>query len=266
MYRILRLSARLLYLAAVLLLGLLLALFVMLLQCCRVAGLERLRICLACFWFTRLSAALPLTVRIYGEPPRDVCLWVSNHVSWLDIAVLGQLAPVSFLAKSDVRQWPVLGWLAGHAGTCFIRRGAGDSAQVGRNMASQLRDGRPIILFPEGTTSDGQGLRTFYARLFGAALESGVAVQPLAIRYRRDGERCGLAPFVDDDDLLRHLLRLLAADRAEVEVHLLTPLPSEQATRNQLAKQAQAAIAACLQLPATTVSTASTGRGLTALS
>ena len=79
-------------------------------------------------WFmARLSGALPFRVTVSGELPREPMLWVSNHVSWTDIPLLGMLAPLSFLSKAEVRTWPVAGWLAVKAGSLFIRRGSGDS-------------------------------------------------------------------------------------------------------------------------------------------
>src|SRR5690606_39257994 len=82
---------------------------------------------LTCWFLARLARALPLRVRIIGDRPREPMLWVANHISWSDIPLLGALLPISFLAKAEVRQWPVLGWLAQQAGTLFIRRNTGDA-------------------------------------------------------------------------------------------------------------------------------------------
>ncbi|MDF3937034.1 lysophospholipid acyltransferase family protein [Pseudomonas citronellolis] len=194
------------------------------------------------WWLARLRRALPYRVKVYGELPRAPALWVSNHVSWVDIPLLGALAPMTFLSKAEVRQWPLAGWLAEKAGTLFIRRGAGDSGQLGAQIAGALLMGRSTLIFPEGTTTDGRGLRTFHGRLLSGAIEAGVPLQPVALRYLRAGEVDALAPFIGDDDLFSHLRRLLRNDRGTVEIHLLDPLPSHGRDRAQLAQQARAAI------------------------
>ncbi|AMO78702.1 lysophospholipid acyltransferase family protein [Pseudomonas citronellolis] len=232
-------SARLL---AVVGLGLALAAGVALLE--RLPGYDwtALRQRLTRWWLARLSRALPLRVKVYGELPREPALWVSNHVSWLDIPLLGALAPLTFLSKAEVRQWPLAGWLAEKAGTLFIRRGSGDGSRLGEQIAGALQLGRSTLIFPEGTTTDGRGLRNFHGRLLAGAIQAGVPLQPVALRYLRDGEPDHLAPFIGDDDLLSHLLRLLRNDRGCVEIHLLAPLPSQGRDRAQLAQQAHAAI------------------------
>ncbi|MBS68677.1 MAG: 1-acyl-sn-glycerol-3-phosphate acyltransferase, partial [Pseudomonas sp.] len=128
------------------------------------------------------------------------------------------------------------------AGTLFIRRGAGDAAQINRQLADHLQQGRHLLIFPEGTSTDGSGVRTFHPRLFACAIEAGCAVQPVAIRYLRDGKPDTVAPFIGDDELPAHLRRLLASDVAEVEIHLLAPLPVASLSRRALAEQAQRAI------------------------
>lgn len=202
---------------------------------------------------TRLSlrllvSCLPIRVRLQGQAPAQTALWLSNHVSWCDIPLLGALRPLTFLSKAEVRAWPIAGWLAAQAGTLFIQRGAGDSSRVGEQISAQLQSGRALLLFPEGTTTDGLGLRTFHGRLLGGVIEQQLAVQPVAIRYWRAGAVDRQAAFIGDDDLLSHLQRLLTSPAAEVELHLLPllhPLPGEN--RNQLARRAQQSIGECLE-------------------
>ncbi|WAH59825.1 1-acyl-sn-glycerol-3-phosphate acyltransferase [Pseudomonas silvicola] len=194
------------------------------------------------FFMQRLSNALPFRVTVHGTLPTQPTLWVSNHVSWTDIALLGQLAPLSFLSKAEVRTWPIAGWLALKAGTLFIRRGSGDSQLIRRQMTQHLRGNSSLMIFPEGTTTDGRGLRTFHGRLLASAVETEIPLQPVAIRYLRNGEIDPLAPFIGEDDLLSHLMRLFSHDVGEVEIHLLTPIPSAGMERAALAFQAQEAV------------------------
>ena len=195
-----------------------------------------------CLFMKQLVAALPFDVRVMGVVPQRPMLWVSNHVSWTDIPLLGMLMPLSFLSKAEVRRWPLAGWLAEQAGTLFIRRGGGDSQRLREQISEQLGQDRPLLIFPEGTTTDGRQLRTFHGRLLAGAIDQGVAVQPVAIQYLRKGETDPIAPFIGDDDLVSHLLRLFAEPRGEVCIHLLQPISSVNKERAALAFQAQQAI------------------------
>ena len=201
------------------------------------------------FFMARLSHALPFRIRVFGQLPDTSMLWVSNHVSWTDIALLGQLTPLSFLSKADVRGWPIAGWLAAKAGSLFIRRGAGDSQLIRQQMRHHLSQGLPLLMFPEGTTTDGRCVRTFHGRLLSAAIDSGAHLQPVAIRYLRDGSTDPIAPFIGDDDLLSHLMRLFSHDTAEVEIHLLEPIACLNQERTVLAFRAQQAIERVLVQP-----------------
>lgn len=190
----------------------------------------------------RLVAALPFDVEVTGRLPKRPMLWLSNHVSWTDIPLLGMLMPLSFLSKAEVRHWPLAGWLASQAGTLFIRRGAGDAQYLRTQIGRQLSAERPLLIFPEGTTGTGRALRPFHSRLLAGAIDTGTPVQPVAIEYRRDGAPDDVAPFVGEDDLLGHLLRLLALPRGQVRIHLLEPIASAGVERAVLAWQAQQAV------------------------
>ncbi|MCE0464964.1 lysophospholipid acyltransferase family protein [Pseudomonas uvaldensis] len=194
------------------------------------------------FFMARLSHALPFSVTVHGQLPQQPMLWVSNHVSWTDIPLLGMLTPLSFLSKAEVRTWPVAGWLAAKAGSLFIRRGSGDSQLIRKQMTRHLEQTHPLLMFPEGTTTDGRSLRTFHGRLLSAAIDADVALQPVAIRYLRNGEPDALAPFIGDDDLLSHLMRLFANDRGDVHIYLLQPIACQGQERAALAFQAQQAV------------------------
>lgn len=242
----LRLYLRLARLLAVISLGTLLAAAITLLERLVRHDLMPTRQRLTRWFLARLAAALPFRLQVQGELPRQPMLWVSNHVSWTDIPLLGMLTPLSFLSKAEVRTWPLAGWLAHKAGTLFIRRGSGDSNLLNQQLGRHLQHGRNLLIFPEGTTSDGLGLRTFHGRLLSSAIDSGVSVQPVAIRYLRGGKPCNVAPFIGDDDMLSHLLRLLGSELSEVQIQLLMPIASSELNRNALARAAQQAISQAL--------------------
>lgn len=193
-----------------------------------------------------LGAALPFQVQVEGSLPKQPMLWVANHLSWLDIVLLGGLQPLSFLSKAEVREWPLAGWLADEAGTLFIRRGAGDTGLINGRLADRLAQGLPMLMFPEGTSHDGSRLGTFHGRLLGSASQAGVPIQPVAIRYRRNQARDTLAPFTGEQELPGHVLQLLLAERGEVLIQLLAPIATAEQSRTELARQAQAMIAAAL--------------------
>ncbi len=240
----LRLILRLLHLFAVIALGALLAALISLGERLARHDLLALRQRISRWYLARLAGVLPFRVHLHGERPQTAMLWVSNHVSWTDIPLLGLIAPLSFLSKAEVRDWPLAGWLAHKAGTLFIRRGAGDSSALNAQLGARLQAGHSPLLFPEATTTDGRAVRTFHGRLLSSAIDNQVAVQPVAIRYRRKGERDDVAPFIGDDSMGAHLLRLLACEVSDVEITLLPPIASHGLNRNELARRAQAAISA----------------------
>jgi 1-acyl-sn-glycerol-3-phosphate acyltransferase len=194
----------------------------------------------------RLVAALPFEVTVHGELPQRPMLWVCNHVSWTDIPLLGMLTPLSFLSKAEVRHWPVAGWLAEKAGTLFIRRGGGDAQRLREQISAQLGQQRPLLIFPEGTTTDGRGLRTFHGRLLAGAIDQCTPVQPVAIQYLRDGQPDPIAPFIGEDDLVSHLLRLFAQPRGQVVIQLLPAVESAGMERAALAFLTQQAVQVAL--------------------
>jgi 1-acyl-sn-glycerol-3-phosphate acyltransferase len=195
------------------------------------------------WWLRRLSRILGLRVRIHGEAPRAPALVVANHVSWMDIVVLGQLLPTAFLSKAEIARWPLVGWLARRAGTLFIQRGQGQAGGIAEQIGQRLRLGGMLTLFPEGTTSDGRAVLPFFPRLFAAAIETGVPVSPVALRYTVDGQYDAIAPFIDEQTLLGNLLGWLGRPASQVEVDFRPPIASAGAERKALAEQARAAIA-----------------------
>ena len=222
--------------------GLLLALAIRLNAAQRVRA-ERL----AQQWSTRLLRILGLRLRVHGVPIDGGGLIVANHVSWLDIPVLSACLPTRFVSKSEVRQWPVAGWLADAAGTFYIRRGKGGSRPLLNRMAPYLGGGGVAVVFPEGTTTTGQEVLSFHPRLFAAAIESRTSVQAVALRYGRGDRGAELAPFVGDDDLVSHLLRLLRnASGLSVELHFCPRVAAADRSREELALQAHAAVSQVL--------------------
>lgn len=194
-------------------------------------------------WSRQLLRILDIRLDVRGRPAAHAGLTVANHVSWLDIFALVACQRSRFVAKAEIRDWPVAGWLADALGTFYLRRGKGGARPLAEKLRPYLADGGSVVIFPEGTTTDGHDLRPFHPRLFSVALEAGVAVQPVALRYQPCREGRDLAPFIGDDDLLSHILRLLGARGIVIELHYLPPCDAvADATRDTLAAEAERAI------------------------
>ncbi|WP_462114544.1 lysophospholipid acyltransferase family protein [Lysobacter xanthus] len=199
---------------------------------------------------------LGLRVRVAGRPitaPRTV--WVCNHLSYLDIVVLGALLPGRFVAKREVRDWPAFGVMARLQRTVFIGRRARDSIEAVDAMGAALDEGASLILFPEGTTTDGCHVLPFRSAAFAPLVaRAGITVQPVTLRVQGGspaGPRRAYA-YIDDDRLLPHLLRFLDRRRTDVEVTLHPPLHCDAGgnDRKAVACAAQRIVAAALALPA----------------
>ncbi|MDG9701371.1 1-acyl-sn-glycerol-3-phosphate acyltransferase [Streptomyces sp. DH37] len=213
-------------------------------------------------WNRAIAAALGVRVRVTGAPAAGPALVVANHVSWLDVPLLAAVVPGRMLAKREVGRYPVLGRLAARGGTLFIDRERLRSlpGTVGE-IAAALRAGSTVVVFPEGSTRCGRQRGPFRRAVFQAALDAGVPVQPVAIRYRTRGAAGGAAggaveaggtvdaraAFVGDDTLAASLRRVAAARGLVAEVTVLPPLPpGAHPDRRALAGAAREAVEAAL--------------------
>lgn len=207
---------------------------------------RRARAELARRFFARLLGAVGVTVVVRGSPSATpATLFLANHLSFTDVVAIALEIDADFVAKADVRRWPVMGRLAARFGTVFVERdrvlGAKDQAGA---IARRLSEGRSVVLFPEGTTSDGIRVLPFRSALL-AAGEAAAIVQPIALRYT-DGAR---RAYVGDESLLANLIRL-APYRAVLTIEFLAPLdPGERIDRKTLAVAAHRAISAALDGP-----------------
>uniref|UniRef100_UPI00334293F8 lysophospholipid acyltransferase family protein n=1 Tax=Castellaniella defragrans TaxID=75697 RepID=UPI00334293F8 len=197
-------------------------------------------------WSRILLRVCGVRMRVQGQPILDgAVLWVANHVSWIDIFLIDAVRPTSFIAKSDIRRWPVIGLLVAWAGTLFIdRRQRHAVREAGRQMHNCFDRGDAVGLFPEGTTTEGQDVRPFHAGLFEAAVQSGVQVQPIALRFLQHGRRTARFAFVGEQTLVGNLWVLLGARGVVCEVEFLPPITvGVEGGRAELARLAQQAIA-----------------------
>ena len=200
------------------------------------------------WWFRGLLRILGIRVAVRGEPAAGGVLFVANHISWLDIPVIGSVLDASFLSKQEVRHWPLVGWLADRGGTLFIKRGGPNASNAATEaMTWRLVRDRSVLIFPEGTTSPGETVLRFHPRLFGAATLADRPVQPIALRYPHVEKIHPTAPFVGDDHLLRHVWQLLAEPRVEAQVRFLTPIEVAGMDRKTLAERSRERIRAVVE-------------------
>jgi len=187
----------------------------------------------------RMLRAVAVDVEVLGAHPLVVgpAMLVANHVSWLDVQALGAIAGARFVAKSEVRGWPAVGDMAARLGTIFIVRGSRlDAWRVQKSLAKLLVNGERVVVFPEGTTTDGSRVATFYPALLQAAVDAAVPVQPVAVRYREaDGSPSTAAAFVDDMTFGESLVRVIARPRLVAELTFGPPIYAGDRTRRELA-------------------------------
>lgn len=200
-----------------------------------------LRQCLIKHWSRVLMACCGVKMRRRGEPKLEgPVLWVANHVSWVDIFVLDSVRAVCFIAKSDIRKWPLLGWLVAGAGTLFIERGRRHAVRaVGHQMAARFASGEAVGLFPEGTTSPGLEVAQFHSSLFDPALRAGADIQPVALVFLHQGRRSSRHAFDGEQTLVHNLWLLLTSTSTCVETVFLPVISAGECV--QLGRAAVAA-------------------------
>ena len=202
------------------------------------------------WWSGTLVRIFGLELVRVGEPLRDATLFVANHLSWMDITILHSQRMMCFVAKSEIERWPLVGWLAGRAGTIYHRRGSTESlSSVSQVMVERLRAGLGVGVFPEGGTGPGDHVRTFHARIFQAAIDAGVPAQPVALRFSRDGRYDTTIAFRPRENFLHNFLRVLGDPVTRVEVVFCEPVPTQGEGRRRIAETARARIVAALGVP-----------------
>jgi len=170
-------------------------------------------------------------------------LFVANHISWVDIHALNSVSPLHFVAKSEIRNWPVFGFLAARAGTLFIDRNDRKGAiHIIKALKAHLGEGMNACYFPEGTTTDGTQILPFKGSILQAALSAQTEVIPIAIRYPLPNHQLDTRmAYADNTTLLESVRNILGIPSPIVELHFLEPIAASGHSRqeiNQLARQA----------------------------
>ena len=198
-------------------------------------------------WSMRLLEILRVRLFLHGMPPPYVTrplMLVANHVSWVDIFAINAIVPARFVAKSEVRQWPFIGWLCARAGTLFIRRARrGDTARINDAVTKALLAGDVFAVFPEGTTTDGSTVLKFHSSLLAPAIAANATIQPVALWFERtDGTLCTEAAYDGDRTIWDTLLGITQHHSILAHVCFLPPIPPGDLHRRDLAREARDAI------------------------
>lgn len=206
-------------------------------------------------WSRELLGILGMQLEVAGadRTVREVIageLLVANHVSWLDVFVINSLAPATFVCKSEVRRWPVIGTLCARTGTIFLDRSSKFAAQRTLGvLAERLRLGERVALFPEGTTGDGSHLLPFHPALLQSAVVSGAPIQPVAIRYLdSSGKPSDAANYCGETSFWQSLRAIASTPGIVSRLTVLEQIPSTNNTRKELTEKAHGAIRRCLTI------------------
>lgn len=208
--------------------------------------------------FTSMLRAFGAKLEIHGDPTfartqtQRGALVVQNHVSWLDIVVANAVRPMRSVAKREIGEWPLVGALATKAGTVYLdRESLRALPDTVVELSDALRGGAQINVCPEGTTWCGLASGHFRPALFQAAIDGGVPVRPLAVRYRlSNGQTTTWPSFVGTETLIDSVRRTAKLRGLVIEVHILDEIaPGRADTRAELAALAEAQIAAVLSGP-----------------
>lgn len=178
------------------------------------------------------------------EPvPQRHGLWVSNHVSWLDIPVVGSVAPVFFLSKAEIGEWFIFGKLAKAGGTLFIKRGSGDAGSVIDQIADFLRSGASVVFFPEATTTDGKQIKKIYGKLLQSAVATNLPICPVLVAYvDENGKLSDDAAYYDKRTMADSLKRVM--DNGKITAYVL---PLEPIYPNKPQKELTAELQVAMQ-------------------
>ncbi len=199
------------------------------------------------WWCGGLLRAFNIKVTTYGNlpvPNSQGIMFVANHISWADIHALNSLIPLRFIAKSDIKSWPVFGYLVAKANTLFIDRGKRQQAgHIVEISSASLIAGDNLCFFPEGTTTDGTLVLPFKSSVLQAAITAETHIWPIAIRYiKQDGSINKAMAYAGETTLMESMHQVLMQKNPAIELHFLAPILTSGQNRRDLAQAAYDAI------------------------
>jgi 1-acyl-sn-glycerol-3-phosphate acyltransferase len=205
------------------------------------------------WWSSILLKCFGVQVTLHGKRPIENLsntLFLTNHVSWLDIYALNSIIPLQFIAKSDINNWPILGYLVRKSGTIFINRSSRkDTSRIVDTTTQILIGGGNVGFFPEGTTTDGTKIEHFKSSIVQAAINAKSTIYPVAIRYPlpNGGINTAIA-YAGETSMGEAMMNALKQKNTIVELHFLAPIRLPTANRQTLTQIAFEAISRALKL------------------
>jgi 1-acyl-sn-glycerol-3-phosphate acyltransferase len=174
---------------------------------------------------TRGLAAIHADLQVQGTPPTRGMI-VSNHLSYLDILCYSAATPCVFVSKAEVEAWPIFGTYARWSGSVFVRRhDRGDAARANADIGESLSNGVPVVLFPEGTTTDGQRVLRFHSTMLQPAIDVDAPITPCAIHYELDdGDPSREVAWWGDMTLLPHVWNMMGKKCIHARIMFGTPI------------------------------------------
>ena len=188
-------------------------------------------------WSRLIASSLDINITVHGNPPERGML-VSNHLSYLDIIAIGTTTPATFLSKAEVRWWPAIGWLALFAGTLYVKReNKRDLHALAESFSKVWEENSLIVMFPEGTSSNGETVLPFRSSLLKPACDRQQPVTPVYIRYECEGgSLLDDVYFWGDMAFAPHLIRMLCLESIKAEIHYGETRHPEDQDRKQITK------------------------------
>ncbi|MDI1310205.1 MAG: lysophospholipid acyltransferase family protein [Methylotenera sp.] len=189
------------------------------------------------WWCKHLLGILNIRLESHGHlpPPYQTArniMFVGNHISWIDIHVLNSIIPTRFIAKSDIKSWPVFGYLAKKSNVLFISRvKRQDAARIVHATNNSLLNGDTVCLFPEGTTTDGTEIKPFKSSIIQGAIHANAVIWPIAFRYPlKNGSVNTEIAYAGETTLIESIQLVLQQKKISVELHFLPPIATSDLT------------------------------------
>lgn len=191
-------------------------------------------------WSQTLCRAFGIRLAVEGAPLASPVMFVANHTAWLDIEAISGVRPASFVAKAEIRDWPIVGWMATRGGSIYHERGnRGSLAATAEKVRQRLADGGDAAVFPEGRVGPAGSVLPFHGRLLQPALDADVPIQPVALRYRTRGHDNDQVSFREDESFGGNAWRVLGNPPTTAELYFLEPVSLREGGRKALARVAR---------------------------
>ena len=194
-------------------------------------GTKHFKLGLIKWWCKHLLDIFNVSVISFGERPPSYKtasnnMIIANHISWIDIHAINSILPLTFIAKSDIKSWPIFGYLASKGNVLFIERGKRHHAtRIVDITTRHLKTGDNLCLFPEGTTTDGTEIMPFKGSVIQSAIQAQSTIWPVAIRYPHpDGGINTAVAYAGDTTMAQSIQQLLLQKRPVIELHFLAPI------------------------------------------